>query len=52
MDNEESLELADELDNIATELHGLGDTIMFLSQSEMNSSCGESLGFLEGARGR
>ena len=37
----------DNLENIATRLHGLGDVLLFLSESQMDAGCGEVLGFLE-----
>ena len=47
MEEKNTRELSDLLDNIALELHGLGDTVLFLSQSQMDAGCGESLAFLE-----
>ena len=37
----------DNIENIATRLHGLGDVLLFLSESQMDAGCGEVLGFLE-----
>ncbi len=37
----------DSLEDIATRLHGLGDVLLFLSESQMDAGCGEVLGFLE-----
>ena len=37
----------DHIENIATRLHGLGDVLLFLSESQMDAGCGEVLGFLE-----
>lgn len=37
----------DNIENIATKLHGLGDVLLFLSESQMDAGCGEVLGFLE-----
>ena len=40
-------ESKDILEDIATRLHGLGDVLLFLSESQMDAGCGEVLGFLE-----
>ena len=40
-------DIKDNLENIVTRLHGLGDVLLFLSESQMDAGCGEVLGFLE-----